>query len=470
LLWRDHSSISQTSYNITICGISPYAFYKQMRLRGIVADDQSHLVTGLDRALKDWDPRGHAGSVFKVTKIAESVVSEIANPAFEGFSDWEADRIVLSVRAEPVYCEFWGLPGNFVRYLTAHPAVRKHRGLLFNNGRSDWRDPRIGIALLDSFLVQDAFQDGNVRCSDCFRLGVGIGLDALLRMNRQQSEAANNVIQCRFLWNFYRLAGLLEEVNLLTGAAKNVAGPETPYVLSNDPTKKPAKKNTSFMEWLRKEFFQGSVPHSLFFDIGVQGAFFFDEAISQTLSFTDRDKIIEPMAPLLRLAIVIVFGLLAQLRLEGGLLDQHKNAQRILLAALGLRAVPKAKDISKTADELFPTKIANAWKHVLPIANMLIDSVFHDHADTAPTKPDWDWLYQGIREMYRRGDKYPAVHLLANGTIVTGPIEEPGVGAMRQINDTEKEVIFCDHSKGLMVVINTTWEELKSGKHFAVAE
>ena len=471
LLWQDHLSISQAGYNITICGISPFSFYRHMRQRGIVAEDQSRLVTSLDRVLKDCDPQGHAGSIFKVAEAAKPIISEISSPAFEGFSDWEADRISLSVRAEPVYCEFWGLPGNFVRYFTAHPAVRKHRAPLFNNGQSDWRDPRIGIALLDSFLVQDAFQDGNVRCSDSFRLGVAIGLDLLLRKNLKGPDTpAKSLLHCRFLWNFYRLATLLEEVQLLTSAAKNVQGPKTPYVLSNNLKKQVEKKNLVFVKWVRKEFLQESVTHSLFLDIGIRGAFFFDDAINQTLSSTARDEIFDPLAAHFRFALCVVFALLAQLKLEGGLLDEHKRVQGFLLGALGLKKIPKKKEINQTVDGISVTTIAHAWQYVLLAANMLIDSVYHDHADTAPTKPDWDWLHQGIKEMYERGDKYPAVHLLANGTVVTGPIEEPGINCLRPIEDVEKEVVFCDHSKGIMVVVNTTWEELKLGKHFPVAE
>jgi hypothetical protein len=471
LLWQDHSSISQASYNITICGISPFSFYRQMRQRGILSEDQSHLVTSLDRVLKDWDPQGHAGSIFKVAKAAEPVISEISRPEFEGLSDWEADRVSLSVRAEPVYCEFWGLPGEFVRYFTAHPAVRKHRASLFNNGRSDWRDPRIGITLLDSFLVQDTFQDGNVRCSDCFRLGVAIGLDLLLRKNLKGPDTpAKRALYCRFLWNFYRLATLLEEVQLLAGAAKNVTEPATAYVLSNNLKKGVEKNNLAFVEWIRKEFLQGSVVHGLFLDIGIQGTFFFDEAICQTLPHTARDEIIEPLVGHFRFALSVVFGLLAQLKLERGLLDEHKRAQGSLLNALGLKKVPKKSDISQIVDGLSVATIAQAWRYVLPAANLLIDSVYHDHAETAPTKPDWDWLHQGIKEMYARGEKYPAVHLLANGTIVTGPIDRSGINWMRPIDDVETDVVFCNHSKGLMVVINTTWDELKSGKYFPVAQ
>jgi hypothetical protein len=217
LLWRDHSSISMAGYNITICGISPFSFYQFMRQVGIISDDQDHLVTALDRVIKDWDPHGHPRSMFKVAEAATSIVSEISSPAFEGFSDWETDRVSLSIRAEPISCEFWGFPGNFVRYFTTHPAVRKHKAFIFNDGQSDWRDPRIGIALLESFLVQDAFQDGNVRCSDCFRLGVAIGMDGLLRSNIQQASGTRTgALHCRFLWNFYRLASLLEEVQLLS--------------------------------------------------------------------------------------------------------------------------------------------------------------------------------------------------------------------------------------------------------------
>ncbi|MCK1485916.1 hypothetical protein IVB25_25285 [Bradyrhizobium sp. 193] len=465
MLWQDHVF---GGYNITICGISPFSFYRHMRQRGIVLEDQSHLVAPLDQALKDWDPQGHAKSIFQVAKAAEAIVSEIAAPAFEGLSDWQTDRIGLSMRAEPIYCEFWGLPGNFVRFFTAHPAVRKHRTSLLNGGQSDWQDPRIGIALLESFLVQEAFQDGNVRCSDCFKLGVAIGLDFVLRRNLKVERASNSSLYCRHIWNVYRLAVLLEEVQLLAGAAKNVDGPKTPYVISNNFKKNIDKNNLAFVAWIKNEFLQKSVAHGLFLDIGIQGAFFFDKAIQKTLPSSARDGIVESLADHFRLALSIVFSLLAQLKLERGLLSEHKAAQRLLLKALNITKVPKKTDIRDVVDQIPVVIIAQAWDCILPIANMLIDAVYHDHAEVAQIKPDWEWLHQGIREMYARGEKYPAVHLLANGTVVTGLIEQPGINWLVPIGDVEKEVVFCDHSKGILIVMNTTWEELKSGKHFPV--
>jgi hypothetical protein len=243
----------------------------------------------------------------------------------------------------------------------------------------------------------------------------------------------------------------------------------TPYILSSDPNKDIKQANAGFFEWIRKQFFQNSQLHNLFFDIGLQGAFLFDEAIAQILSSKAKAEIIKSLSVPLRLALSIVLQLLAQLKLEKGMLDEHKQAERVLLRLLDLKKGPKKKDIESTVDGIAIDKIVGAWDYLLSVANTLIDAVFHDHADPAPTTPDWDWLQQGIKEAYGRGDKYPALHLLANGAIVTGPVEREGISWLRVIEDTEKEVIFCDHSKGIMVVINTTWEELKSGKHFPVS-
>ena len=98
----------------------------------------------------------------------------------------------------------------------------------------------------------------------------------------------------------------------------------------------------------------------------------------------------------------------------------------------------------------------------------MIDSVFHKHADIPPSNPDWKWLRQGISEMRERQVRFPAVHLLANGTLTAGPVPGPEIAIMGDVQDPKNGVLFCDHSHGLFTVLKTTWVSLEAGKHFPV--
>lgn len=469
LLWRDHLSISQASYNITVCSIAPFEFYKAMRRRGIISPDQSELIEPLDGILKDFDPQGHSGSLLAVMEATKPLLDEISSPRYEGYVDWEATLPDLKMRAEPLSCEFWGVPGDFVRYFTTHPAVRKHKSHLFNDGQSDWRSPLVAIPLLESFLAQDTFPDGNVRCSDCFNLGAALGLDFLLRQNYKASKGnARNAYYCRFIWSFLKISALLEEVRMLADAAVNVKGPGKPFVLSNDPNRFSQKNSNSLVAWISKEFLQNSLAHILFFNIGLTGALLFDRALKDSLDDSAQQRISEALKPALQTALTIVLGLLATLKSEGGLLEEHKAASRYLLKILNIKNIPSITKMDSIVEQLSAATLLEALPAAIPLADMLVDSVFHKHAKTAPAKPDWDWLQQGIKEMYQRGEEYPAVHLLANGVLTTGPVERQGITVLRRLNDYDKEVLFCNHSNGFMVAVNTTWDELKAGKHFPV--
>lgn len=469
LLWRDYLSISQASYNITVCSVAPFEFYKAMRERGIISPSQSELIKPLDEILKDYDPQGHSESLLHVMEATRPLLNEISNPHFEGFVDWETTLPDLNMRAEPISCEFWGVPGNFVRYFTTHPAVRKHKPHLFNDGQFDWRDPHVGIPLLESFLAQDAFPDGNVRCSDCVKLGSALGLDFLLRQNLKGSKKnIGNGLYCRFLWSFFKLSALLEEVRMLAGAAENVKAPDKPFVLSSDPNQYSEKNNKAFTQWISKDFLQKSFAHNLFFNIGLTGAFLLDRPLGASLPPDSRKEISDALAPMLRTALAMVLGLLATLKSERGLLEEHKRASKFLLKALDIKSLPSEAHIDSTVKKVSSDILVATLDLIVQSSDMLVDAVFHKHAKTSPTKPDWDWLQQGIKEMYERGDKYPAVHLLANGIVTTGIVEREGINWIKPLKDHEKEVLFCDHSGGFMVAINTTWEDLKAGKHFPI--
>ena len=60
LLWKDHLGISLTGYNLTVCGVSPFAFFQASRMRGNIGSEDGWLVGKLDQYVRDHDPAGHS--------------------------------------------------------------------------------------------------------------------------------------------------------------------------------------------------------------------------------------------------------------------------------------------------------------------------------------------------------------------------------------------------------------------------
>lgn len=467
LLWKDHLPHSLTSYNISLCGVSPFAFYKAMRERGNIGLERGHLVRELDRVVKDFEPNGHAASMFAAAEAGWPLLKEISRPSFEGFHSWEVEQRIVRRRSTPLLCEFWGLPGVFAREFVSSPAVRKHKTQWLRN--EDWRSPRIGINILNDLFEPEAFRDGNVRCSDCFKLGFILGRDLFLRQILPiATDEGRPLLHSLLRWGHYELTAILEEVRILANAANNVVAPEEPLAMTSDPSSTDISYADPIIDWLATEFLGSSPMHCRFFELGLNATLAFDPG---TLEFAPDELIEEGHArlrPNFLHAYALILSFCQASKNDGGLSSGAAAQLRTLLKWLDLntRMLPSTA-IQRLNDKSTAALLA-AWPALLDLADSIVPAVYHEHADVAPVNPDWAWLKQGIDEMRENNVAFPAVHLSANGSITTGPIGQSEVMVIGDVQNPELEVLFCDHSNGFMLVAKTTWEELKAGKYFPV--
>ena len=459
LLWRDHHPASLTDYNITVCGVSPFAFYQASRLRGTIGTDDGRLVASLDKYVREHAPAGHSEALMAAATVAYPLLNEVADPSLEGFSSWEGDRHTLRRRAIPLLCEFWGVLGDYARSYVMNPAVRTHRRGTLQNGLSDWRDPRVGLPLIQSFTKPEIFFEGEVRCSDAFRLGLLFGLDRTFRMNIRRRDHPG--LRCRFIWNRIELMTALDEMRLLADAAQNVSPPDSPFKFYEDPLVDDEDESSRALAWILSEFFQDSPSHRLFFSIGMNGCLIFDERKQGLGGEPIPEGWIRAIENDLRCAIGLVLSLYKQLEAEGGLWGDQPIHFRQLRSMLGLR---KKFALARLAD-IQATQLLDAWNCCLEASESVLETVFHRHAPISFSTVDWPWLQQGIAEMRQRGEHDAGVILLPSGHLVTGRVLPSGA-KVNLLMDPDEEVPFLDrsHGFGLMRIVN--WSELISGEAF----
>lgn len=459
LLWKDCSSITLTRYNLTVCGVSPFEFYKAMSLRD-KASLNGHLSPAIDKYIIENDPHGHADSLIKVAKSAYPILKELSDPMLEGFHNWSIDKNTLKHRAIPIRCDFWGVLGNYSRAYVLNPAVRTHRRNTLLNGMGDWRDPRVGIPLIQSFTRPEIFIDGNVRCTDAFRLGVTLGLDRTLRSALKSNPENIDTFMCRYLWNRFDLMSALDEVRLLSNAATNVKAPELPIRFYEDPLANDDVDFEHLVKWITSEFFQRSVLHQLCFSIGFNGAVAFDDL--RTRSEPPPDSYCEHIKDAMITFCITLLNLIKEIEDNGSLWGELSYLVPSLRQHLGL----DGDFTPKSVEELCFEKILNSWELCLHLSEYLIQPVFHKHADVVTADVDWAWLKQGITEMRAEGKDDAGVILLPNGSVMTGQVMPQEIKISFQIDDPETQVPFLDMSNGFSFTRIVTWDELKSGEVF----
>lgn len=464
LLWRDTSPITLTSYNITVCGVAPFAFYQNSRLRGTILADDGRLVAALDRFVRENDPDGLSESTMRTAQSADGILREVSNPALEGWSNWAADRMYLPTRALPILCEFWGALGDFAREYILNPAIRTHRRNLLQNGLGDWRDPRVGLPLIQSFTKPEIFYDGEVRCSDAFRLGVLMGLDRVFRFNIGRWDSIG--LRARFEWNHIELMAAVDEVRMLASAALNVEPPDAPFRFMADPLADDDQEHDRFTRWLVASFLQRHAPAVSCFSVGLLGNLAFDSSRQGAFDEPPTDAMLDQMSAQI-VDISVATLLHAQsLGKEGPLPPTAAAAFDRARSSLQLKkSFTAASLVGKSTREF-----AQAWQSTLSLADMVFDSVFHRQAPVAVSKLDWTWMKQGVREAMKRKEIGFGVILLPNGQFVTGPTMPPEMaGWMVANDDPENKVLFLNRFSGFGMVQIVPWNDLETGAAYAGA-
>jgi hypothetical protein len=271
------------------------------------------------------------------------------------------------------------------------------------------------------------------------------------------------------LWEYFELKNLLEEVHQIADAAENVGRPEKPFELHADPDFDDEENSQRFMKWIADEFLLFEPVYVAAFKVGLNGAPLFDEAFAGHIGGVAENEFAEFIrADVSSLSDAILF--LARNAWIDETIDRRSiPVARRLFEDLRLNIETATnEDIHEAGLGLNNSKLADFVPLLFILGDLIVLQVFHELGPVAPKRVDWEWLRQGIREMRERGEKYPAVQILASGELSTGPLGTPALEAMAPIKDTENEVLFSDSSSGICVIVNTTWDELKAGKHFPV--
>ncbi|WP_155632756.1 hypothetical protein [Burkholderia cepacia] len=461
LLWRDHSAPSPDAYCITVCSVSPFAIYEASQSGR--NSKSSALAGALDKVRRDFFPSGHSSSFFSICESAASLLAEVSRPVWESPSTWSEDKISLSLRAEPLICEFWGALGRYAREYVANPSVRAWRQLLLQKGEGDWRNPDVALSLVAQFMRPQLFGSGNVRWSDAFQLGVFVGLDRFLRENLQRESGTEPAgpLLCRFLWNRMDLVLALDEMSLLADSA-DIARPADPIEFYSNPLKFDTDQFDRLVEWICEDFLMGSGGHINAFICGVNGAAIFDDSTIDSLIDDDyRTAATKAIEEEIRSATEFVLDELTKFRDEGGLLPKGIRELNRLTSELGLNKVN-----SHSIDQVSPATLVKSWRACLSASDWLAHGVLHLRPSLSTIDVDWEWLRQGVSEAYARGQKNVGVILSANGVLGTGTISPGGMRIPITIDDPREEVLFEDQSAMFTSIRRVTWTELMAMKEF----
>lgn len=269
MLWRDRGFGDRGQYHLTLCGVSPSAFFNAAKAVGTISDNQGKLAKALSASLLgEIDPT--PGALLSLYDYIKPVVSEVGKPTIEGFMDWLQAQETYLHRSEPVYVEFWGILGDHARRYVMHPAIREIRPDLLGNGMQDWRSPAVGLQILDELFAPSFCVGGEVRMIDAFMLGRDLGIDAVLRQNLDNPSLEpemERMLSPRRFWHSIRMQILLEQARLIYMSSETISDVDGPvrYALGTAPYSE--KNFETLHQWIITGFLANSEAHATAFSL-----------------------------------------------------------------------------------------------------------------------------------------------------------------------------------------------------------
>lgn len=459
VLTKQLSGYADNAYEIIFCAASPLAFFRTMLQKGKIDIAQGHLSSKISEFINEFGTESGVSSLLDlVTKVIDPRLEYFENAELGRFTDWEVARKQLQESALPTMTEFWGLPGDYARDYISHPAVQKARSNLFSVGLSDWRDPNVGLWLIRNLFEPEFSSDGFIRPSDSFRLGLAIGRHTFLISIALNEKAELKHWDALMFWNFATLMSYMDEISILARTANGIKPPSTKFRISAQPDI--SSDPTDLIAWVESEILQDDPFHIQAFYLGLNlGPAIIPEDF-ETSDFWGAIRNKE----LINEFSVFLGTIVETAIIETSYSEPYKQAKLAKVAS-----ILQIDNISAMTDfglfrNLPLTKLCELTEDVLVLADMVVPAVAHLFDPLPPTSIDWDNLKRGIDGMYREGKLYPAIYVLANGSIGTASYDENIYAkVMMKIADTDEEVYLMDASLGIEVFKIVKWADIRAG-------
>lgn len=375
---------------------------------------------------------------------------------------WRYPGLTLDRHIMPVSIDFWGVLGDYARDAVRN--VERMRNFMSSCAKPgmDWRNPILGVLLLDEIASAPPLIDGQWTFSALFRLGLLLGRFGSLSAQIADAEPEQRrLLQASSFWTEVDMAGMLQEVALRYKSAEDMdEAPPTISVRRCKTGEEAFASVSAFADWISRTFIDEDeeLMHAAF-TIGWHVYPIFDPQFD-----VKQDN---PQVASLRYLAVAR----AQDWLKWSVVAATSNGRDAEAATTAIAVsfgdqVPlsEGKDAALAAiDALTPAILIEKLLTDIPsIVDTWHPQLAHKLAPVASVGHDWDWLEQQIAAARARGEKHPCISIGAGGEIAVSIL--PPMPWMPVVDNVTKEVLMSSNSSGSEIILVVSWEDLRAGK------
>lgn len=469
-----HNQLFPTSaegpFLLLVGAINPFGFVGEAHASGFLVETKSPIAEYLledDRSLDlaiSWD----------WLSCDEGAASEFleayGRTTWEAFSTWQELRDVRRWRSStitmdrhltPVLVDFWGALGDVARDQVRH--VRRMRN--FNPGFAhpgiDWRNPTVGVGLLDEVASASPIDSGEWTFSALFNLGLRLGrLGAFCAQFADADENQKQKLLAALFWAKADAFVMLREVSMRYLAAKEInVEPPRLSIDGYGTSKEVIDSISAFAQWFIDHFL-GDTSKLLIeaFVIGTRIHVVFDPQFDP---FGDNEDV-------------------SKSRLEAAKTAKHWLKSSVVSATSNDRDAHVTRqvieesfgellDLNQDKDKIFEMidglavdlLIDRLFIEIPKIVDLWHPQLAHTLAPIAQGVIDWEWYKDQILAARARGEKNPCIYVSAGGHICVGRIPEGQIAPA--IEDWENEVLYVNNESGFEITLVVTWENLSAG-------
>jgi len=432
------------NWNITIGVINPYSFYKLLEY-------ESKIKTFFTESGYEFNTKCTTDLAINSQKY----LNIFYTPRFETFTNWSFSKKELEKISHPILIDFFGEIDDMVNDFILNEQVRKSYYPELNDKRMNWKEPIIGLNLLDNLLEDNIFFDGKYSFFNLYKLGTKLGiisqyLNVLKNIIEPQTNPYTSYFLGKYKWAEIEFIKSYREMGLKYNQTNDISDNFITFKSLKSDMNENVKNIDAIARWILDSFLKEEI-HRRAFNLGlmIQNYYYDREFVTDDGVRVIEKLIIETTHKMIN--IDFEKNELGNARL-GDKLDDYKNIIKL----------NNKYDYSKIPNKVL---IDAFEKYTLPLYSQTISEVFHKVESVNSSSFDLTFLKETYPKEYEKNNK-SIISLEANGRlgIITVIDEEicQGLLILGKINP-KRELVFLNNKGGSLEILQKlTWKEFEN--------